>query len=75
MQIVQQPFGSDKTVLILLQQNESNAQTRNMVKNGQVRKALKGEAGAWSNQVNRRLIHWAYIQFAIDQLLAGSLIV
>lgn len=46
MQIVQQPFGSDKTVLTLLQQNESNAQTRNMVKNGQVRKALKGEAGA-----------------------------
>lgn len=35
----------------------------------------EGEAGAWSNQVNRRLIHWAYIQFAIDQLLAGSLIV
>lgn len=46
-----------------------------MVKNGQVRKALKGEAGAWLNQVNRRLIHWAYIQFAIDQFLAGSLIV
>ena len=48
-----------------------------MVKNGQEnQKALKREAGIELVEVNRQRIHLGYITyFAIDQFLAGSLIV